>query len=1498
MRVQKLRIGCLFFLFLAAFLPVKAQEIKVFSEDPTAFITELSTYFKSVSDRESNLAMDRFTENWNTGIYNPVVQKEIVASCNLMLSQRMRPTPAFRDYLLSLNSFPVSADNKSLLAWHKGLAPFLDSKKLRQLGVFHDKTLQLNEKHILFKSNANSWQFRKGSYAYDFDTTLLVRFSNIDLVCISGKDSIRIHETSGVGFPLSERFVGKNGKVFWEAFGFDPTRVYAQLGSYRLNLKQTAWSADTVSFYHKGYFSFPLTGRFEDRVLAGVPVEKATFPKFVSYQTDIEIRQVFKDMNYRGGFTLEGSRIIGSGYGDQNATLWVNRKGAPFIMLSSRNFVIRPDRLSSQRASVTIYNEGDSIFHPGLQLRYIDESKELSLVRDSDGASSSPYYDSYHRVDMYFEAVYYNMNADSMSFEMLRGMKQQGEAIFESSGFYSEERYNRLQGIDELNPINVVYNYTQKNGLRSFFVKELAEFMRKPPEQVKVMIINLANGGYLTYNIDNERVEVLPRLFEYLNARSKKADYDVIQIKSQVSRSSNAVLNLKTFDLKIRGVSEVSLSDSQAVYIYPRDKEILLRKNRDFVFTGLVKAGYFNFYANQSSFEYDKFKLSMPRIDSISFKVDTFSVKENKWSQVMVRSVLANLSGELLIDDPKNKSGMKELPVFPVFTSENDAFVYYDKFIIEKGAYKRDKFYYTVYPFTLDSLNSFTTEGLKFYGHLYSGGIMPDIKEPLKVMDDYSLGFSRKLDGNGIPIYDDRAVFYSDLKLSNRGLQGKGSMKYLTSLSESSGFIFYPDSLVADLDKFRIEEQSGFPAYPQVLAEGVHQFWLPELDVMRLNTLPGKEFSMFDGKLYHSGSLSLTSAGLLGKGSSRLDNADIASNTFVFRNQSFNTDTTDFKLYYPERPTISLVTRIYPGRVDFKNQVASFGTPGRSVRIELPLSRYICFMDKIEWSMKQSELSLTNSLAKLSALSDTTNLRQLVDFDFTGSEFMSTDPQRDSLQFFAMEATYRMKENKIDAREVKMIRVADVAVFPGNGKVTILSDGDMQPLEGATIIANRKDKYHRIYDASVRVKSRNDYNASGYYDYVDASGNVQPVKFESLSVDSSSNTYGVALLNGKENFALSSHFSFNGIAELHAHRSFLSFTGGYRLQTDCLRGEGPWVAFTAELNPADIRLPVLPVMKDTLGDPLLAAIVYSDFFSSVYPAIFEKPKAWGDTIVAAADGFVRYNTVNEIFMIGRNDRIDNKTKAGNLVTLDTKQCIVSGEGRIELGAGLGQVNMQAFGKAVHYMMIDSTTFTLALALDFYFSDQALGRLTEGLQAANLKGVDVNSDNYFTLLDNLVGTAETRELLNDLNTTGQVKRLPAQLIKSMMITGLTMAWDPDLKSYISSGPFGIAGIQRDLVNRQVNGYVEIGKRRTGDILNLYIEVSQTEWYFFTYGNGILQAISSNDDFNSILAGIKEDKRTSKVKSEEGYQYIISTPERRIAFLRKMQSRNQSNPNEEE
>jgi hypothetical protein len=449
----------------------------------------------------------------------------------------------------------------------------------------------------------------------------------------------------------------------------------------------------------------------------------------------------------------------------------------------------------------------------------------------------------------------------------------------------------------------------------------------------------------------------------------------------------------------------------------------------------------------------------------------------------------------------------------------------------------------------------------------------------------------------------------------------------------------------------------------------------------------------------------------------------------------------------------------------------------------------------------------------------------------------------------------------------------------------------MQSLEGATIIANRKDKNHRIYEASVNVNSRKDYSASGYLDYTDEDGNVQPLFFDKLGVDSFNNTFGVSKKTDKEGFALNNHFEFTGNIELHANRPFLTYDGGYRLTNECISSSGPWVAFRSEINPADIRLPVLQNMKDTLGDPILASIVYSDFFGSVYPALFEKPKAYGDTLVASASGNIRYNKATGAYMIGADDRLDGKTRAGNLMTLDTRQCIFTGEGNIELGAGLGQVKMQTFGKAIQYTVVDSSSFRLSMVLDFLFADPALARMRENIQLSNLTGVDVNSDVYYSMLNSLIGTNAANELLNELNTTGQVKRLPAQLIKTLILTDLTMRWDPRLKSYISSGPFGIAGIQKDLVNRRVEGYVEIGKRRTGDILNVYIETGQNTWYYFTYGNGVMQAISSNNEFNNILAGIKEDKRTIKGKTEEdGYQYIISTPERRIAFLRKMQSLN--------
>ncbi len=1490
MRYLKLVQASIIWILVAGFIAINQQDPEEFSEDPAVFIKQLNTYFESQNNRKVQLILKEFITDWDEGKFTLQVQKEVIRNSNLMRKQNIRPHMGYSDYLEALSSFTETTGNQSILEWHKALQPFIDSKGLKQLKTYLNNTTQFNRDHVLFKQNTNVWKFEGSGFTYRYDSTLSIELKDINLICFSGRDSISILGTSGTFFPLADRFQGRDGKVNWSKYGYDPRNVYVVVDTYKVNLKETYWKADTVNFYHKVYFDKALVGSLEDRVLAGVPLERSSFPKFVSFDKDISIKNLYKNIDYFGGFTIEGSRIVGSGDTYTDANIFV-KKGTELIMrLDSKSFVIRPDRLISPRTAATIYYENDSIYHPGLNLRYVNENRELALLRNGEGVSGSPFFSSFHKIDMYFQGMYYSIDADSINFEMLRGLSNKGTATFESTNFYSEERFDKLQGIDAINPINVIYNYSEKNKVKVFFLPELAKFVQKPIEQVKAMAINLSNGGFITYNIDNDRIEVKQRLYDYLNARSKKMDYDVIQIRSNVDRGANGVLNLKTFNITVRGVDSVALSDVKAVNIIPRTKEIIIGRNRDFVFTGMVKAGYFTFYANKSSFEYDKFKLSMPTIDSLSFMVDTINISTGKLQRIEVKNVLADLNGELLIDDPTNKSGIRNLPVYPLFNSHEDAFVFYDYSTIRGGAYKRENFFYTVYPFVIDSLNSFTTEGLKFDGSLNSGDIMPVIEEPLRVMEDYSLGFNRSLPPKGIPVYKDRATYYSNITLDNNGLQGDGRLEYLTSTSESKNFIFYPDSLVADLKNFDIKEKYGAPTFPMVVGEGVHQYWVPALDSMSLQTLPGKEFEMFGAKSYHSGNLTLTSRGLFGSGKSRLDNADLISNNFSFRNQSFHTDTTDFLLYYPERPSLSLSTRMNSGSVDFLNQEGVFGVLGESQRIELPHSKYVCYMDQIEWSMEKSELLLTNSLVHRSELTDAIDLKKLVDYDFSGSEFISTDPQRDSLQFFAMEASYKMKENIINARDVKIIQVADIAVFPGDGKVTILSDGDMQALEGANIIADRKHKHHRIYDASIKVNSRKHYMASGNIDYVDDAGNVRQLHLDPITVDSAQHTYGLTNIPANNFMPLNDHFNFIGNIKMKADSRNHYFDGVFQMQNACLAENRPWVRFASELDQNDIRIPITLNERDSINDPVLLGVVYSDFFSSIYPSLLERPKAFGDTLLATATGYIRYDKPSQSYITGSNERLDKKTLAGNLLIFSTEQCVLKAQGDLNIGTALGSVKMNTYGDVSQYTLVDSTRINLSVALDFFFSTQAFDRLLEDLKVTELGRLDVNTESFKLFLTSLIGETESKAFLDELNLTGQVKKVPDQLNKSMILSNLNMVWDRKLRSFVSEGKIGIAGIQRNLVNRTVDGYIEIGKRRTGDIINVYLEFSPQIWYFFSYSNGIMQAISSNNEFNSILVSLKENKRTLNTKSDEtAYQFIISTPEARMAFMRKIQQR---------
>ncbi len=293
-----------------------------------------------------------------------------------------------------------------------------------------------------------------------------------------------------------------------------------------------------------------------------------------------------------------------------------------------------------------------------------------------------------------------------------------------------------------MNPLFKVKRYADRYSTNIVQVGAFADFIGMPVEQAVSMLLLLDSRGFVVYSTDKREAMIKQRLYDYLKAHHGDTDYDVIHFTSQTNNVSNAVVELATFDMVISGVPQISLSDSQRVYIYPTNEEIVLKKNKDFGFSGRIRAGLFEFYARECSFVYDTFMINMPQIDSMSFfvKVPDTTGKEKKARYYRVQAMVENMNGYMMIDKPHNKSGLKTYPQYPIFTSIDQSFVYYDVNTGDTNTFNRSEFYYELDPFTLDSLDNFSTTGMKFQGYLASGGILPPIKDPLRVMPDYSLG--------------------------------------------------------------------------------------------------------------------------------------------------------------------------------------------------------------------------------------------------------------------------------------------------------------------------------------------------------------------------------------------------------------------------------------------------------------------------------------------------------------------------------------------------------------------------------------------------------------------------------------------------------------------------------------------------------------------------------------------------------------------------------------
>ncbi len=1484
----------IFFFLMVSGFRLKAQEQSAaFSSDTSKFIEDLTIQFRNVGDAdaaEAKIVLSAFTYQWTSNLLQPSQKKHALAVCLALNEKKLQVAPYYVLYFKILTSLVKQNSSAATFdMFHNSVNYCLKAKNpSRTLLKYLIQTELLLRSNAFMETNTEAWYIRGGNYKFAFDSVPYFIFSSGSLACVVRNDSACIYDTKGSYYPLSQVWIGDGGKVYWERTGLNRDVVYAKLAGYTIDTRTINYSADSVLLYHGGYFKKFLLGRLEDKAMVDITAENATFPKFNMYKGSQVYINLFKDVEFYGGFNLQGSRVIGTAADDGFSRIEIKHNDKPFITFKSIAFVIRPDRFVSSRASALIYIENDSIFHPGLQVHYNLSNNELVMSRGEEGLSQSPFFNTYHRLDMYTEAIYWKLDEDVMYFEDLKGVRTKSEALFESSDYFSAFRFDKMQGIDDINPAMLVSAYVRRRNTDRFFTEDFADWAKKPIEQIKVQLIKLANAGFLFYDIDHDLSVVQPRLNEYLAARSGVKDSDIIQFQSFVEKGSNAQLDLKTLMLSIEGVKKVMLSDSQYVYVAPRDGKVLVNKNRDFSFNGRVHAGLFDFLANECTFQYDKFSLSMPKIDSAMMVVAAWSPEANGFRPfVRVKNILANMNAELFIDSPDSKSGRKMLHHFPLLISKDTSYIYFDRRDIVNGVYKRDKFYFMVDPFTMDSINSLPPGDLRFDGKLVSAGIFPDLNETIRVQKDYSLGFNHVISDPGLPVYGGKGSYTDTLKLSNRGLRGSGRLTYLSSVTESADFLFTPENTTASVKNYQLAKVYGKYEFPDAQVKDAIIKWTPADDLMTVQNSKKDSISMFDNKAKLNGMLAVTPTGLKGNGQLSFENAEVSSKAYNFKTDAFTSDTSDFKLLTDDRKKEALRVHVFSAEIDFSSRKGHFVATGKGALMEFPVIQYNCVVNEFDWLMDKKQLQLINQTSFSREEYFGMKAEELIAFNPGREKYTSVDPKQDSLSFFALRALYDLNTNLLEVEDARIIKVADAAIFPYGAKLSIGKDGRITELKQAEILANRSSLYHKFYNATVNIASRKRYTATGLYDYTPSDGEVETLEMNNIEVNSKGETFAGTTISEPMNFMLNRYFRFTGKMEVTASTKLIYFEGGYGFVHNCYTLHTEWIKIRTQLDPKNILIPVTDDQENTGNGKLRVSIYYSTTENNVRPGFFVKAENVTDPDIINASGYITYFPQTAEYKVADTAKLKNGQLNGNMLTLNTSRCMLTGEGQITIANNLGRVNMKSAGEINYYSIVDSTALNIMSAYDFFFNEEALKVFADAVNASSSKGIDVAGINYTRALREFAGKDEANKIITELSLYGQYRKFPDILDHTIVLSGLQMSWNKELRSYISKGPIGINNLGKLPVNKQVNGYVEIGKRRSGDIINLYFEPVENQWYYFTYSNGTMQVISSNKAFNDKLLGLKSNQRV--IKGERGqpsYQFILGTGEKKAVFLRKM------------
>jgi hypothetical protein len=1433
---------------------------------------------------------------------------KMVDACNLLYSKKVPIYPQLFQYM---QCWVYQLDGKFSsnfnTEWQRIVKSYLEKED--QLNYFLEFSSNLFKYNTLSNRGDYSWSFEKGDLTWNTDKKLTIQCGNGNLVCRvysqnESIDSITVYNTSGVYDVFKNKWEGRTGMMTWEKVKFDKTKTFANIRGYKFEMNSAQLTVDTVELTTP-YFSSPILGRLEDKTVFELG-EGEKSPKFNSFEKRLKIANLNENMDYDGGFTLEGEEFIGRGTIENPAKILLKYQDEVLFQIAAVNFEMNPQRVITREAKIKMfYKNGDSLVHNQTYVNLDFKKKLLSISAIGKGNDYLPYFDSYFKINVKAPLLNWNLNTPLPYYTFEVGTaSEQRIAKIESINYFDKKLFQKYKGMGNTHPLTQIAKKVKENGKKQMKLSDFANALGQSILNAEILAVDMASDGFIQFNSQTKTILLEEKLFHFEGANSGERDFDIIQlisdlrpVKGSPENSDNndngyfeqltlrrakqiayAVIDVNKNTMRINEVESVLLSQAQKTEIILDSSYITIQKDRDLLFSGWLVSGKFETHTKQAKFDYEEFKIQIPSSDYTFFRVNPISAEDaNPGETIPMISSISHFKGEIQIDYPSNKSGkIGKNSIFPLVQSVGETFVYYNSKEIVYGAYDSLRFYYKLNPFEIDSLDNFNEKSFELAGHLVSGGIFPDLSEKLIIMNDYSFGFRTNAPEDGYPFYGTSTKYKNKIYLSGNGLQGAGNVDFVHSNFVSNKLTFLPDSTIG-LAKFVNKQISDGVKFPSVKSDQAYICYQPINDLLKVSSYRETPLEMFDQEAYLMGDLRIRKTGIIGRGDLNLQDATLKSEKFSFTDLEFSSDLCSFYLRnrYLERGEnpLSIQSDSLKAFVSLKERKGEFTSSGTK-RIKFPPNEFYCQMDRFTWYMDKESIDLEKDKKGETNFESNAGLVK--------NNFYSLNKDQDSLQFKSLNAKYDLKEQTIFCEKVDFVEVGDARIFPDSNKLTIRKKAVLDPLRNAKIIANDIDSFHRFDNANIRIFGRNNFEGVCNYPYLDKNGNSTNVQMKSIKSESSY-TLAKGEIQERNNFKLSEEFDYYGSIDIYSNKKGLLLDGFTRLNHKC-KYDRSWMKFKDTIDAKKIQIPISEKVVNAKNEPLAAGFLWRDSQKSdslqVYPAFLSKMGNVNDPQLFYSNGYIQFNEKANEFQIGSKNHLNKTDSLSNILKLHLGTCILTGLGEINLGINYGEVSIDGFGKIEYNTAESKTEIAMNARISMPVSKDVIESLGNKLKViSEFEELDLKRPD-FELRYNFIkwlGEKRTDGIFKDYDED-RLRKMPEGINQTFVLAGLKLETVGKSKSGMKKTEKGFIAREKQVGLISVYGipimkmvdlqmfFNQTFSDESGQNFYWLFTTPSEKNYFMHYvmdkKSGGLGFYSTDESFMKTITDIKSDKRKTK------------------------------------